>query len=146
MNTIINGSLTSTKNVLGGSGAYAALAAAFFQRPVELVTERETRLGNGKEGVKVIYRARRRLTIRDGHGIEVACYDGTAIGEATMPDYKLGDAHDMAIKTAETQALKRAAVNLGDQFGLSLYHGGSLEPLVRKVVGFTPEGAGDVSS
>ena len=55
-----------------------------------------------------------------------------------MPDFKRGDAHDMAIKTAETQALKRAAINLGDQFGLSLYKKGSTGPLVRKIVGFVP--------
>jgi hypothetical protein len=39
----------------------------------------------------------------------------------------------MAIKTAETQALKRCAINLGDQFGLSLYRNGSTAPLVRKL-------------
>ena len=42
-----------------------------------------------------------------------------------------GDAHDMAIKTAESQAFKRAAMNLGDQFGLSLYDGGSLKQSIK---------------
>jgi recombination DNA repair RAD52 pathway protein len=37
---------------------------------------------------------------------------------------------DMAVKTAETDALKRAAINLGDQFGLSLYNNGSLRPII----------------
>ena len=36
----------------------------------------------------------------------------------------------MAIKTAESDALKRAASNLGDQFGLSLYNNGSSAPVV----------------
>jgi hypothetical protein len=36
----------------------------------------------------------------------------------------------MAIKTAESDALKRAAINLGDQFGLSLYNNGATAPVV----------------
>jgi hypothetical protein len=36
----------------------------------------------------------------------------------------------MAIKTAESDALKRAAINLGTQFGLSLYNNGSLQDVV----------------
>ena len=41
-----------------------------------------------------------------------------------------GEAHDMAIKTAESDALKRAAINLGTQFGLSLYDEGSMKDVV----------------
>ncbi len=37
---------------------------------------------------------------------------------------------DMAVKTAETEALKRACVYLGDQFGISLYNNGSVRPVV----------------
>ena len=48
-----------------------------------------------------------------------AHYESYAIGTSQQPS--LGDAHDMAIKTAESDALKRCCVNLGDQFGLSLY-------------------------
>ena len=36
----------------------------------------------------------------------------------------------MACKTSESDALKRAATYLGDQFGLSLYKNGSLDPLI----------------
>jgi recombination DNA repair RAD52 pathway protein len=36
----------------------------------------------------------------------------------------------MAIKSAESDALKRAAINLGTQFGLSLYNNGSLRDVV----------------
>jgi hypothetical protein len=36
----------------------------------------------------------------------------------------------MAIKTAESDAIKRAAINLGTQFGLSLYNNGSLRDVV----------------
>jgi hypothetical protein len=40
----------------------------------------------------------------------------------------------MAIKTAESDALKRAAINIGDQFGLSLYNNGSTTPVVVKTL------------
>jgi hypothetical protein len=62
-----------------------------------------------------------------------------------MPDFKRGDVHDMAIKTAESQALKRCATNLGDQFGLSLYRNGSADPVVTvTLVGHAePENVGD---
>jgi len=55
-------------------------------------------------------------------------YTEAAVGSATLP--QRGEAHDMAIKTAESDALKRAAINLGDQFGLSLYNNGSTAPVV----------------
>jgi hypothetical protein len=54
-----------------------------------------------------------------------------ATGEAKNQPSR-GDAHDLAIKTAESQALKRCAVNLGDQYGLSLYRKGSLDALVKQ--------------
>jgi DNA recombination protein Rad52 len=44
------------------------------------------------------------------------------------------DAHDLAMKSAVTDALKRCAKDLGDQFGLSLYNKGSMEPLVKRVI------------
>ena len=55
-------------------------------------------------------------------------YTEAAIGIAFLPTR--GEAHDMAIKTAESDALKRAAINLGTQFGLSLYNDGSLKDVV----------------
>lgn len=42
-----------------------------------------------------------------------------------------GDAHDNAIKNAESDAIKRAAINLGDQFGLSLYANGSTKAIIQ---------------
>lgn len=104
--------------------------------PTTLVFERAREVGAQKKpGFTVAYKAELELIIhcKDGD----ARYAGSAIGEATMPDYKLGDAHDMAAKSAESGALKRAATNLGDQFGLSLYRGG-LDPVVRRIVGYTP--------
>lgn len=106
--------------------------------PTTLVFEREWAVGKEKKpGVKVAYKAELELIVHTPDGD--ARYAGTAIGEATMPDYKVGDAHDMAAKSAESGALKRAATNLGDQFGLSLYKG-TLDPVVRRIVGFNPSG------
>lgn len=55
-------------------------------------------------------------------------YTEAAVGSSNNP--QRGEAHDMAIKTAESDALKRAAINLGDQFGLSLYNSGKIAPVV----------------
>ena len=76
----------------------------------------------------VAYRARCEVTV----GQHV--YSEWAAGDATNYPSR-ADAHDQAIKTAESQAFKRACVNLGDQFGLSLYKDGSTEATVGQIVG-----------
>ena len=78
----------------------------------------------------VCYRATMRLTVCAPDGTTLATYTEAATGEAKNQPHQ-GDAHDLAMKTAESQAFKRCAVNLGDNFGLSLYAKGSLAPLVR---------------
>jgi hypothetical protein len=84
----------------------------------------------------VCYRALLRLTIRDEHGDEVCHYeDGST---ATAQNQSRGDAHDLAYKSALSLAKKRAAINLGDQFGLSLYNKGQLEALVRGTLVLPP--------
>jgi len=60
--------------------------------------------------------------------VKDATYSEASVGSSTLP--QRGEAHDMAIKTAESDAFKRAAINLGDQFGLSLYNNGSTRPVV----------------
>ena len=100
--------------------------------PTTLVYEEQTTTKAGKPAWKVAYRANMALVVHTSGGD--TSYAGAAVGESLMPDFKRGDAHDMAIKTAESGALKRAAMNLGDQFGLSLYRAGSLDPVVRKLV------------
>lgn len=99
--------------------------------PPVLLYEQQTQTRGGKDAYKVAYRASRRLVVRDPDGQTLATYEATAVGESTMPDFKRGDAHDMAIKTAESQALKRCAINLGTQFGLSLYNNGDVRDVVR---------------
>jgi len=56
-------------------------------------------------------------------------YTETAIGSNSAWD--IGDACDNAIKSAESDALKRAATYLGTQFGLGLYNDGSRAEVVR---------------
>ena len=92
--------------------------------------EQETTTRQGKAAFKVGYRATVRLCIHDLN----ATYTEAAFGESIMPDFKRGDAHDMAIKTAESQALKRCAINLGTQFGLSLYNNGDTNDVVKAVL------------
>jgi hypothetical protein len=77
----------------------------------------------------VVYRAQIRLTIKNPDGSVGAFFDDGAAGDAVNQP-SLGDAHDMAMKTALSQGLKRCAVNLGDQFGMSLYNGGTTDPQV----------------
>lgn len=93
----------------------------------------------------VVYRAQVRLTIWDQFGGHVVFEDG-ACGDSTNQP-ALGDAHDNAAKTALSQALKRCAVNFGDQFGLSLYNNGSTTPVVVRslVAPDLPAGAGPSS-
>lgn len=68
-------------------------------------------------------------------------YTEAAVGSATLP--QRGEAHDMAIKTAESDALKRAAINLGTQFGLSLYNDGTLRDVVGKTLDMEEESNDD---
>ncbi|TDD97573.1 Rad52/Rad22 family DNA repair protein [Actinomadura rubrisoli] len=83
------------------------------------------------------YRALLRLTIKDQAGKEICHYeDGST---ATAQNQTRGDAHDLAYKSALSLAKKRAAINLGDQFGLSLYNKGQLAALVRGTL-ILPEG------
>jgi len=98
---------------------------------VECVFEQE-RVNDKGEFTKrwdVCYRALLRLTVRDAEGKEVCHYeDGST---ATAQNQARGDAHDLAYKSAISLAKKRAAVNLGDGFGLSLYNKGQTDALVR---------------
>lgn len=82
---------------------------------------------NGKTRFSVGYRAQCRVTVGG------AVYTEWAAGDAVNPTR--ADAHDQAIKTAESQAFKRCCVNLGDQFGLSLYKDGSVAATVGDIVG-----------
>lgn len=83
---------------------------------------------NEKGNYDASYQASITLTIRDPRGHYVCEFTEAAVGSSSLP--RKGDALDMAIKTAESDALKRAAINLGTQFGLSLYNNGSLRDVI----------------
>lgn len=96
---------------------------------LQLVFETEGAKDN-KTRWTVCYRATVKLTVFSANGFNVATYTEAAAGDSQNNPSR-ADAHDMAIKTAESQAFKRAAVNLGDQFGLSLYKDGTTSAVVR---------------
>ena len=64
-----------------------------------------------------------------------AVYSEVAACQQVGPS--LGDVLDFSLKTSVSDATKRCAVNLGTQFGLSLYKDGSLDDCVRVI--FEPE-------
>jgi DNA recombination protein Rad52 len=90
-----------------------------------LAFEDQNEKGQWQVGYKVILC----LRLHDG---SFASYTEAAVGSASLP--QRGEAHDMAVKTAESDALKRAAINLGTQFGLSLYDNGSLKDVVGRTL------------
>lgn len=81
---------------------------------VKCVSERERKIGQTqKDGWGVTYICRARITV--GGIIREGCGTGHGI------DVDLGQAHESAIKEAETDATKRALMTFGWQFGLALY-------------------------
>jgi recombination DNA repair RAD52 pathway protein len=98
------------------------------------VGTREYLSKDDKPMVEVIWFAKVRLVVRDENGGEIARYAESAVGSTSGPDYLLGEHHDNAVKTAASDALKRCAINLGTQFGLSLYDNGNRNDVVRMTV------------
>lgn len=86
----------------------------------------------------IVYRAQVRLTVKTPSGETIAMFEDAAAGDAVNQP-SVGDAHDLAMKTALSQALKRCAVNLGDQFGLSLYNNSSQAPVVLRSLAYMGE-------
>lgn len=84
----------------------------------------------------VIAQSTVRLTIH-GYGPDGGdvTYTETAVGSNS--GYDIGDVADNAIKSASSDALKRCAIYLGTQFGLSLYNRGQRNEIVRAI--FEPE-------
>jgi recombination DNA repair RAD52 pathway protein len=95
----------------------------------ELICAEQVETRGGKSAWYVLYRTRIQLAVQAPDGTPLTVYDGTHVGASTHPDR--GEAYGNAVTNSETYALRRAAINLGDQFGLSLYNKGSLEPIVR---------------
>jgi recombination DNA repair RAD52 pathway protein len=103
------------------------------------IGERPYESKDKKEMVEVIYSARVQLTIRDQWGNQLCRHSEAAAGSTSGPLYLLGEHHDNALKTAESDALKRCAINLGTQFGLSLYKNGTKTDIIQQTL-VVPEG------
>lgn len=105
--------------------------------------ERVAKDGIPSNRFDVCYRALVRLTVRDPNGDTLCRLENGST--ATAQNQTRGDGHDLAYKSAISLSVKRAAIALGDQFGLSLYNKGQTEALVRGTI-VNPEQAaeGDV--
>ena len=99
----------------------------------ELVFVRDYKNNEDRPMQEIAYKATVQLTIRNTHGDHVATYSECAVGSASGGS-GFGDLHDNALKSAVSDALKRCAINLGSQFGLSLYQDGSQSEVVRNLV------------
>ena len=85
------------------------------------------------------YTAKVRVSVRAGDVMIVREGSGTGEGRASTP----GQAHELALKGAETDATKRALATFGNSFGLALYD--REQAGVRKVRG-VPTGQANESS
>jgi DNA recombination protein Rad52 len=96
---------------------------------VQCVAERERTLGSSnRAGWGVTYTARVRIRVGD------VIREGSGAGHGIDAD--LGQAHESAIKEAETDAMKRALMTFGNPFGLALY-----DKQQREVTSSTPSAA-----
>ncbi|WP_336800343.1 RAD52 family DNA repair protein [Kaistia sp. MMO-174] len=89
---------------------------AWQRETVELRLLGEPSVGkdkNGKDQWRVNYMARVRITV--GGVVRDGCGFGQGI------DKDVGQAHESALKEAETDAMKRALMTFGNPFGLALY-------------------------
>lgn len=87
---------------------------------IRCVSERERRIGKdqyARDGWAVTYTARVRITVRVGE--QVVIREGVGAGHGI--DVDPGQAHESAIKEAETDARKRGLMTFGNPFGLALY-------------------------
>lgn len=113
----------------GGFSAEVTESEIVFQEQYESTNS----AGKTKELWRVAAKVTVRLTIHDPSHVSMGpTYTETAIAEQSGPVW--GEAADFAVKTAETDALKRAAIYLGTQFGLSLYNDGSTRDVVSVVL------------
>lgn len=72
----------------------------------------------------VVYAAKVRISVRIGEHVIIRDGHGTGESRGGSP----GDAHDLALKAAETDATKRALATFGRAFGLSLHANGRVKP------------------
>jgi hypothetical protein len=92
-----------------------------------------------KPGWGVTYIARVRITVLTRSG-GLLIREGTGAGHGI--DVDLGQAHESAIKEAETDAMKRALVTFGNPFGLALYDKSQREVSGAPSAAHGPQGRG----
>ena len=86
---------------------------------IQCVSQVERSIGTGnRPGWGVTYIARVRVTVTAG-GLPPLVREGSGAGHGI--DVDLGQAHESALKEAETDAMKRALMTFGNPFGLALY-------------------------
>lgn len=101
-----------------------------FESSAEIPSKRS---GELYEAWDVAYRGMVRLTVRNEDGKFVCRYENGSAGSASKQPSR-ADAHDLAYKSAISLSIKRAAIALGDQFGLSLYNKGQMTGLVKNTL------------
>lgn len=109
---------------------FAGFSADVVDSTLAFEQERISTSDPSKTLWNVGYRSTVRLTLHTDSGDTT--YTEAAVGFASLGDR--GEAHDMAQKTASSDALKRAAIYLGTQFGLSLYDSGSQADVVGRTL------------
>ena len=98
---------------------------------LKCVSQLERQVGRQQRpGWGVTYSARVRITVTAG-GLSPIIREGSGAGHGI--DVDLGQAHESALKEAETDAMKRALMTFGNPFGLALY-----DKLQREVEGDAP--------
>ncbi len=90
---------------------------AWTRETTELRQLGEPRELDGK--VRVDYMARVRIVVQTPDGIFPVVREGCGFGQGI--DRDRGQAHESALKEAETDAMKRALMTFGNPFGLALY-------------------------
>lgn len=91
------------------------------------VHESQYRSEQGRDLWRIAVIATMKLTIHQTGAV----YTESAAASQSGPD--IGEVYDFAIKTAQSDALKRCATNLGTTFGLSLYNNGTTADVVSRV-------------
>jgi hypothetical protein len=106
-------------------------------RSIECIAQYKEPAGRNRPEIHVVvYRAVVRLHIRDGRGGSLAFWDGVGVFDGSQSSVKRGSVesvpqtHHTVANGACSVAFLRAAISLGDQFGLSLYTDAPGEPYV----------------
>jgi DNA recombination protein Rad52 len=105
--------IAEANRIFGFDGWQRQTVALRCVNQSERTIGREQRPGWG-----VTYTARVRITVGEGTGAQLI-REGCGAGHGIDTD--LGQAHESALKEAETDAMKRALMTFGNPFGLALY-------------------------